>query len=83
MGTGLPFRKDLFKGTAELYDRFRLPYPALLLDDLRARVPLDGNGRLLDLACGTGQVAFALASDVAEVWAVDLEAESIELGRRK
>jgi SAM-dependent methyltransferase len=83
VGTELPFRKDLFKGTAEHYDRFRLPYPALLLDDLRARVPLDGNGRLLDLACGTGQVAFALASDVAEVWAVDLEAELIELGRRK
>jgi len=79
----LRYRKDLYRGTAEYYDRFRPSYPAVLLDDLRARVPLRGKGRLLDLACGTGQVAFALAADVAEVWAVDQEAESIEFGRRK
>jgi SAM-dependent methyltransferase len=79
----LRYRKDLFKGTAEYYDRFRPPYPAELIDDLRARVPLDATSRLLDLACGTGQVAFALAADVAEVWAVDQEPESIELVARK
>jgi SAM-dependent methyltransferase len=78
----LRYRKDLYKGTAEYYDRFRPLYPAMLLTDLRSRVDLDGTGRLLDLACGTGQVAFALAGDVAEVWAVDQEAESIEFGRR-
>lgn len=79
------FRKDLYAGTAASYDRFRPPYPAALLDDLRARVPLDGAGagRVLDLACGTGQIAFGLAPHVAEVWAVDQEAETVELGRRK
>jgi SAM-dependent methyltransferase len=77
------YRKDLFKGTAEYYDRFRPGYPAELLDDLRARAPLGRSSRLLDLACGTGQVTFALAADVAEVWAVDQEAESIEFGRNK
>ena len=61
----------------------RPSYPAALLADLRIRVPLDGTARLLDLACGTGQVAFALAADVAEVWAVDQEAESIRYSRRK
>jgi len=55
----------------------------MLLDDLRARVPLDGDSRLLDLACGTGQVAFALAADVAEVWAIDQEADSIEFATHK
>jgi SAM-dependent methyltransferase len=77
------YRTDLFKGTAEYYDRFRPPYPSVMLDDLRVRVPIDPAGRLLDLACGTGQVAFALAGDVAEVWAVDQETEMIEFGRRK
>jgi SAM-dependent methyltransferase len=77
------YRKDLYRGTAEYYDRFRPRYPGVLLDDLRARVRLDGTGRLLDLACGTGHVAFALAGDVAEVWAVDQEAGSIEFGRLK
>jgi SAM-dependent methyltransferase len=55
----------------------------VLLDDLRARVPLRGRGRLLDLACGTGQIAFALVADAAEVWAVDQEAEAIEFAKRK
>jgi SAM-dependent methyltransferase len=79
----LRYGKDLFKGTAEHYDRFRPPYPSVLLDDLRARVPIRDTGRLLDLACGTGQVAFPLAADVGEVWAVDQEAELVDLARRK
>jgi SAM-dependent methyltransferase len=77
------FRKDLFQGTAEYYDRFRPPYPAVLLDELRDRVRLGPRSRLLDLACGTGQIAFALAQDVAEVWAVDQEPESVEFGQGK
>jgi len=79
----LRYRKDLFEGTAEYYDRFRPPYPDELIDDLRARVPLDATSRVLDLACGTGQIAFALAADVAEVLAVDQEAEMIELVAHK
>jgi SAM-dependent methyltransferase len=77
------FRKDLYEGTADYYDRFRPPYPAALIDDLRARVPLRGESRVLDLACGTGQIAFALAADVDEVWAVDQEAGAVAFGRRK
>lgn len=83
MAGELRYRKDLFKGTAEYYDRFRVPYPAALLDDLRARVPLDGESRVLDLACGTGQIAFALASQVGEVVAVDQEPEFVEFGAQK
>jgi SAM-dependent methyltransferase len=77
------FRRDLYQGTAPYYDRFRPPYPAALLDQLRDRVPLVRDSRVLDLACGTGQVAFALSAHVAEVWAVDQESESIEFAKRK
>jgi SAM-dependent methyltransferase len=73
------FRTDLFRGTAEYYDRYRLPYPAALFDDLRARVPVTGTGRLLDLACGTGQIAFPLEKEFREVWAVDQEPDAIAL----
>lgn len=79
----LRYRKDLYKGTAEYYDRFRPSYPAMLLDDLRARVRRGDTARLLDLACGTGQVAFALAADFGDVVAVDQEAESVEFAKRK
>jgi SAM-dependent methyltransferase len=77
------FRKDLYQGTAEYYDRYRHPYPAALFDDLRARVPLDGSSRVLDLACGTGQIAFALAGRVEEVIAIDQEAETIAFAQTK
>jgi SAM-dependent methyltransferase len=83
MAGELRYRKDLYRGTAEYYDQFRPPYPTRLLDDLRGRVPLSGSARVLDLACGTGQVAFPLAATVAEVWAVDQEEEFIAFGAHK
>jgi SAM-dependent methyltransferase len=79
----LRFRKDLFRSTAEYYDNFRPRYPESLLDDLRARVRLTRDSRVLDLACGTGQIAFALAAHVGEVVAVDQEAEMVTYGARK
>ena len=54
------FNVDLYRGTAEYYDRFRPGYPPVLTDDLLSRVRPSGRGWLLDLACGTGQIAFAL-----------------------
>jgi SAM-dependent methyltransferases related to tRNA (uracil-5-)-methyltransferase len=72
------FRRDLYRGTAPFYDRFRLPYPAVLLEDLCRRASVSGTGRLLDLACGPGTVTFALSDQFAEVWAVDQEPEAID-----
>jgi SAM-dependent methyltransferase len=68
-----PFRRDLYRGTAADYDRFRPPYPPALIEDLARRSGADGTGRLLDLGCGTGQITFALQDRFAEVWAVDQE----------
>jgi ubiquinone/menaquinone biosynthesis C-methylase UbiE len=74
------YRRDLFHGTAEHYDRFRLSYPRALVDHLLERC---GHGRLLDLACGTGQVAFAMQVAFAEVWLVDQEPDMIAVARAK
>jgi len=79
----IEFRPDLFRGTAGYYDRFRVGYPQPLLDDIVRRAAVTGDGRLLDLACGTGQIAFALADVFAEVWAVDQEPDMISLVRDK
>jgi SAM-dependent methyltransferase len=73
------FDRHLYRGTAEAYDRFRLSYPPVLIHDLLGRVRPSRQGRLLDLACGTGQLAFALRDSFAEVWAVDQEADMIRL----
>lgn len=71
------FRTDLYQGTAEYYDRYRIPYPASLVDDLATRTGLSGRGRLLDVACGTGRVTFALSRHFADVVALDQEEEAV------
>ncbi|WP_075731677.1 class I SAM-dependent methyltransferase [Streptomyces acidiscabies] len=77
------FRPDLYRGTAGYYDCFRLAYPDAMLTDLIRRTSPSGHGRLLDLACGTGQLAFPLRAGFAEVWAVDAEADMGEVVRAK
>lgn len=75
------FRPDLYRGTARYYDRYRVPYPPALIDDLVTRAGLSGTGRLLDLACGPGRVTFALSAHFADVLAVDQEEESVRYAR--
>jgi SAM-dependent methyltransferase len=77
------FRTDLYRGTARYYERFRVPYPAAMLEDLLGRAEVDGKGRLLDLACGTGQLSFGMHRSFEEVWAVDQEPDMIGVGREK
>lgn len=79
----LAFRTDLYRGAAPFYDRYRRPYPDSLFEDLCRRLPVSAGGRLLDLACGTGQIAFALADRFAEVVAVDQEEEMVAFSRHK
>src|SRR5690349_18761785 len=75
------FPRDAFAGTAAYYLRYRVPYPNALLHDLVERAGITGQGRLLDLACGPGRVALALAASFREVWAIDLEPEMIAVGQ--
>lgn len=79
----LEFRRDLYRGTARDYDRFRVPYPRILIDDLAQRSGASGAGTLLDLACGTGQISFALSDRFREVWAVDQEQDMVSAVREK
>jgi SAM-dependent methyltransferase len=77
------FAADLYRGSAADYDRYRLPYPETMTGDLARRAGVSGRGRLLDLACGTGQLTFALRRWFGEVWAVDSEPDMVELVRAK
>jgi SAM-dependent methyltransferase len=73
------FERNLFRGTADYYEKFRLPYPRPLIDDLARRTGADGTGTLLDLGCGTGQICFPLRDRFARVWAVDQEPDMTAL----
>ncbi|MFC8349709.1 class I SAM-dependent methyltransferase [Streptomyces sp. NPDC057280] len=83
MANDVIFQPDLYKGTANYYDRFRLSYPDTMLTDLSRRTGPSGRGRLLDLACGTGQLAFPLRERFADVWAVDAECDMTNAIRAK
>ncbi len=74
-------RPEAFAGTALAYTQFRPPYPRPLLDALVAGAEPADQPRLLDLACGPGRVALAIADCFVETWAVDLEPEMVDLGR--
>lgn len=83
MSDSVEFAPDLFRGTASDYERFRLPYPPALIDHLLDLVNPSGAGWLLDLACGTGQLTFALLDRFERVWAVDQEPDMVGLLRAK
>jgi len=68
-----------FRSAGPYYVRFRPRYPAALIAALVQRSGLDGSGRLLDLGCGPGFLAIALAPHVAEAVGMDPEPEMLSL----
>jgi SAM-dependent methyltransferase len=74
---------DLFATTAEYYARYRPGYPSSVFDRIRSAFDLDGTGRLLDIGCGTGEIARPLHADFEEVVGVDISPEMIAEAERQ
>ncbi len=74
--------QELFTGTASCYAKYRPGYPQAFFDHLIEVFKLDGEGRLLDLGCGTGQIAIPLAPRFAEVVGVDPEQEMLDEAKK-
>ncbi|MFE9328552.1 class I SAM-dependent methyltransferase [Nocardia sp. NPDC052278] len=72
----------LFTGAAPFYARYRPGYPAALFTTLSERFGLDGTQQVLDLGCGTGQIALRLAPLVAHVHAVDPDHQMLHEGAK-
>ncbi|MBL7045863.1 MAG: class I SAM-dependent methyltransferase [Parcubacteria group bacterium] len=66
-----PSPENIFKGTAWYYSRFRRPYTKKMFLDIAEYYGLDGKGRLLDLGCGTGEIAIPLSRYFKDVVGVD------------
>jgi ubiquinone/menaquinone biosynthesis C-methylase UbiE len=75
--------RDLFRSTAWYYARYWEGYPAEFFDVLKEKFKLNKNDRVLDLGCGTGQIAIPLSAFVKEVVAMDPEPGMITEGREQ
>ncbi len=72
-----------FKGTAFFYDRFRTKYLPEFFAAIAESYHLDATGHLLDLGCGTGQLAIPLAPHFERVTGMDPEPEMLEFAQRR
>jgi ubiquinone/menaquinone biosynthesis C-methylase UbiE len=77
------FGDDVFEGTAKYYVAFRPKYPPQLFDDIAKKYKLDSSGSLLDLGCGTGELAIPLAKYFNKVLAIDPDKGMLAEGRKK
>jgi len=65
-------RRDSFDSVADLYDRYRSPYPEEVVDDVITSSHLRDGSRVLEIGCGTGQLSVPLAQHGVELVAVEL-----------
>ncbi|MFI6407636.1 class I SAM-dependent methyltransferase [Streptomyces sp. NPDC050548] len=64
---------------AEYYAKYRRGYPPPVIESLRAAFALDADDTVLDLGCGTGQLAVPLAPQVRSVIGMDPEPDMLRL----
>jgi SAM-dependent methyltransferase len=76
----VPYQKPavLFAGTEDRYLRFRPGHPRLFMDLIAAQEP---PGTLLDLGCGPGSIALAMAERSRDVVAVDANPRMLDAAR--
>ena len=72
-----------FCGKAGYYARYRRGYPEAVFDAIVSRFSLTPGSAILDLGCGTGNVAIPLARRGIRVYAVDPDPEMREEGRQR
>lgn len=78
-----PDPTHIFKGTAWYYARYRRPYLPQVFEDIIAYYGLNGRGCLLDLGCGTGELAVPLAKHFENVIGLDPSADMLMEARER
>lgn len=74
--------QHLFRSAVAQYARYRTGYPMPEVAALADRLGLDGSHTVVDVGCGTGQLARPLARHAGTVIAIDPVAEMLAVGRQ-
>jgi SAM-dependent methyltransferase len=77
----IPFEPHRFRDAAAEYLAGRAPYAPRLFERIALLCRLDKTSRVLDLGCGPGQIARALAQLVGHVVGIDPEAKMLDAAR--
>lgn len=75
-------RKESFDSVATYYDQYRRGYPSPVIDDVLEMAHIGLGSRVLEIACGTGQLSVPLAQRGATLTAVELGPALAEIARR-
>ena len=73
--------QHLFRSAVAAYARFRTGYPPENVAALAHRLGLDHTQTVIDIGCGTGQLAIPLAQHARSVIVIDPLDEMLALGR--
>jgi len=79
----MKYDKSLFENTTDYYDKHRLEYPQEVFSKIIETFQPRKNDVLLDLGCGTGELALPLSQYFSKVVAWDPNSEMIGLAKRK
>jgi FkbM family methyltransferase len=72
----------LFASAVDQYARYRSGYPSREVDRLADLVGLEHSNTVIDVGCGTGQLAIPLARHAGEVIAIDPIPDMLAVGRQ-
>lgn len=77
------YGENLFEGAAAYYAQYRPVYPAHLIRFLVEKFADNGQQKLLDIGCGTGEISFRLFDWFDEVIGIDTDKEMLCEAMRK
>ena len=73
---------ELFSGTHKYYAKYRPGIPEEVIDIIVKHFNIKPGDRILDIGCGTGQVAQAMEGKCKEMVCVDTDPEMLKLAKR-
>jgi len=76
------FDPELYKGTYEYYAKYRPGIPKEVIDVIVEHFDIKPTDRVLDVGCGTGQVALAMDGRCKEIVCLDPDPEMIKQAKK-